>query len=227
MSGFHQKNIRRKTERKREIVAPHCHGKRVLHIGCGGGEVGRPSSDFWTHEWIDGAASSSVGIDIDKDAVEAAKAQGYDVRHADAQSFDIDQKFDAIAVLNVIEHLESPGEMLQCARKHLSDGGDLLITTPYPHLPWWTLQALKNGGDPVPPAEHTMWLGPSTIEELLSRVGFGIDTYERWGWNRIGQSRADRVWRLFEKAASKLPVFHNIDKPQQFIIASLSARSGE
>ena len=98
-------------------------GDRLLEIGCG---EGRYTQMFF--EKFD----LVVGLDLDKKNVEKAREQlgeGVYVT-ADAQDFDLGEKFDTILVANILEHVDRPIDVLKCAKKHLTDKGRIIIIVP-------------------------------------------------------------------------------------------------
>lgn len=217
-SPRHDRNIRLKTERKRELFEPYVTGVDCLDVGSAGGQAGFVDDEYWLHGWLAERASSLVGIDIDEDGVAAARDAGYDVRLASAESFDLDETFDAVVAANVVEHLACPGGLLECARDHLRVDGHLLVTTPRTHTPWNLLRQMKGGIQPHP--EHTMWFCRATMEELLDRTGFDLVAYRMWGFDRAGMSPADRAWRAVEKSLAVLPPLSEIEKQQHFFVAT-------
>lgn len=216
-SNAHQTNVTRKAAVKRNLFKPWVEGD-VLDIGCGGGYVGRPGEDGWVFADLDEMTDGDlVGLDIDKDAVESARQLGYDVRHVDAQDFDLDETFDTITLTNIIEHVANPGIVLENVADHLKPDGRALITTDRMLVPWWLLQTLKNG-EPGPHPDHTMHFCREHLEELVSRVDMDVVHYESWGFDRVGLTSADRVWRQAERMLSRCPGLEEIDHVQHFFV---------
>jgi 2-polyprenyl-3-methyl-5-hydroxy-6-metoxy-1,4-benzoquinol methylase len=220
----HDRNIKRKTKRKYELFRSYVEGSRVLDVGSAGGSAGFVTDDYWLHGWLSDHTDFVVGLDVDKDGVSEAREAGYDVRLASAESFDFDERFDTVVAANVVEHLASPGAMLECARDHLVPDGRLLITTPRTHLPWNLLQQLKNERGIQPHPEHTMWFCRATLTELLERTGFEVLHYRSWGFDRQGMTAADSVWRAFERLLSTIPPLDEIDDYQHFVVATPTDR---
>lgn len=216
----HDKNIRRKTNVKYNLLRPYVKDKSCLDIGCAGGGSGFVTDDHWLHGWLSEQSSSVVGVDIDKQGIKVAEDAGYEVYLQSAEDFELSQEFEAVVAANVIEHLASPGEMLESAHNHLTENGRIIITTPRTHLPWNLLRQLKNEKGIQPHPEHTMWFCRQTLETILERKGFEVTEYQSWGFNRIGMSPADKIWRSVERQLSKLPHLHEIDDYQHFIVAS-------
>jgi len=99
---------------------------RVLDVGCGdGGFLYRMYLKGW----------SVVGLDFDKDAIEAAREQygefGLEFLQTDLTSARFsDNSFDAVTMNHVIEHVSQPTELLAEVRRVLKPGGRLVSITP-------------------------------------------------------------------------------------------------
>lgn len=111
-----------------------------------------------------------TGIDINEETI--ADFPDYDIRHADAERFNLDRKFDIAVAGELIEHLDNPGLMLDKVFDHLNDGGKLILTTPYP----WTFLRIKQAvtGEPFVVPDHVSWYCTETMENLLNRHGFKV-----------------------------------------------------
>lgn len=149
-------------------LKPFFKGQNILDIGCA---VGYKKED-WMHRNIKEVSKSIIGLDRDKEAVEEIRSMGYNVIYGNAQNFDLSQKFDLIHAGELIEHLENPGEFLSSARRHLSENGRLLITTPNALSIVNTLYA-STGGLQVN-NEHTCWFCEYTMKTLLERMNLEV-----------------------------------------------------
>ena len=72
------------------------------------------------------------GVEISNDAAASARGRGLDVRTGVLSEDLLNEKLgllDAVAMLDVIEHLEDPAGTLQLCAKHLRPGGALMLTT--------------------------------------------------------------------------------------------------
>lgn len=95
-------------------------GGAILDIGC-----------------FNGALLASLGPGFDKFGIEASKAAGVVCREANVsiiadsaeQLSTIGRKFDVICLVDVVEHLVDPLELVKIAITKLSDGGQLIIST--------------------------------------------------------------------------------------------------
>jgi 2-polyprenyl-3-methyl-5-hydroxy-6-metoxy-1,4-benzoquinol methylase len=188
-----------KLRTRSRLIAEHLDdAESILHIGCvGHNHDGSAAPDEWMHGWLDQQAETVIGIDIQAGAIEQIQQDGYQVQLADAQDFALDEKFDAVIAPNVIEHLSSPGQMLDRAYKHLQPDGQLLISTPRPWALHRALTSIKNREVVVEPT-HTMWFDDTTLSRLLSMHGFEVDHVELFRWDRDAEGAADAVYLYLE-----------------------------
>lgn len=112
-----------------------------------------------------------VGLDIDPDGCEELRRQGYDVVCGDVETMDLDRTFQTIVAGEIIEHLENPGLFLRNVRRHLTDDGLLVVTTPNPFYVGSTWKIWRYGR-PAVHEEHLSWQDPTTLDQLLARTGF-------------------------------------------------------
>lgn len=95
---------------------------RLLEVGCGSGRSLQAMRDLgWQVE----------GVDFDPAAVDNARTRGLDVRLGDleAQRYP-DDRFDAVAMIHLLEHVHDPGGLLRECRRILKPAGRLVAVTP-------------------------------------------------------------------------------------------------
>ncbi|HEV2471093.1 MAG TPA: class I SAM-dependent methyltransferase, partial [Chthonomonadales bacterium] len=135
---------------------------RVLDVGCGAGAFLR---------LIETAGWQAFGIDPDSGALNLARAIGATVSEGTLSSYSHnEERFDAITLNHVIEHLHQPLEALRIARRLLKPGGTIWLATP-------NLESLGHkrfGSDWVglDPPRHLILFSPSSLTGLLERAGF-------------------------------------------------------
>lgn len=157
----------RKFDRIEELAL----GRDVLDVGCVGGDPG-VDIERTSHARLAKAASYCLGIDILADEIERRQEAGYNVLLADAETFQLDRKFDVVVAADLVEHLANPGHFLERARDHLRPSGLLCIVTPNALSLNNALKGLAGYRVAVNP-EHTCWYDRTTLRQLLSRYGFG------------------------------------------------------
>ena len=147
--------------------------KTVLDLGCVQHDPIQYQSKYWLHKALKTTSKSLIGLDYDKDGVEFLKEIGFDIVCGDAQNFDLKRKFDVIIAGDLIEHLANfEGFLLSC-KKHMNADSRLIISTPNP---WYWKYIVKSimSYEVYNNPEHTCWLCPSTLRQLVNRYGFDI-----------------------------------------------------
>ena len=137
---------------------------RILDVGCGSGST---LVLLRTLGW------DVFGLDIDKQAIRAARKRGLTNvslgSYEDAIKYP-DNYFDVIRLYHVIEHLGEPERCLRLIYKKLKRGGQILIGTPnvssiIPKLfgpYWYNLDAPR----------HLYLFSPKTLSILLKRCSY-------------------------------------------------------
>ena len=134
---------------------------RLLDIGCGDGVL----LDACERGGID-----FVGTEVSLALVERLRNQyGDRIQYAEEISSLPSESFDVVALINVIEHLEKPGETVAEARRLLKPGGVFLV-----HAPNMAgLPARLHGKDwhQVQPLVHLYYFTPASLKRLLKKAG--------------------------------------------------------
>ena len=147
--------------------------KASLDIGCAAGYFVAFMKD---RGW------ESQGIDVSRDCVEFAKANGLNVEQDDYLNIDFKHKFNLITLWATIEHLQTPDAVLKKIYNDLTDNGMLYIST------------CRTGGINFKRLfgsrwrfynfpEHIYFFSRKTIKMLLKRSGFRIERYITYGSN--------------------------------------------
>jgi 2-polyprenyl-3-methyl-5-hydroxy-6-metoxy-1,4-benzoquinol methylase len=98
---------------------------KVLDIGCGNGNISMALGSL---------GYNVTGVDIDIVSIEKANAKNnlpnVSFRILDANSFKLNDEYDAIVCSEVLEHLTDPAELLQSIYRILKPNGILAATVP-------------------------------------------------------------------------------------------------
>ncbi len=160
-----------------ETLQPHIQGKSVLDVGCV--EHSTDNIDkvrIWVHGFLKQHAARLLGIDILEQDIQELKKRGYDVEVQNAESFQVDDRFEVVFAGELIEHLSNPGAFLDRCREALAADGRLLLTTPNAFALSRLLRSLLGlHNDPPANEEHTAWYSPKVLATLLARHGFEIE----------------------------------------------------
>ncbi len=99
--------------------------RRILDVGCGDGRFLGVLEAFGPKEW------EVVGIDFDSDAVEKCRAAGYTAYKKRVEDFEEGaNSFDAVIMLQLIEHVADPLETSRKIFDLLKPGGVFVVETP-------------------------------------------------------------------------------------------------
>jgi len=159
--------------RDKQIVNT-CVNKKVLDIGIVGINEKSQESDDWLHGKIKKVASELVGIDIDKKSIDILAAKGYNVKYADCEDFNLNDKFEVIVAGELIEHLNNVGKFLESVKRHMNNESLFVLTTPNSVSFYNFANMLWFGRLPCNNKEHTHWHNIHTIKRALENHGFEI-----------------------------------------------------
>mgnify|MGYP000884390665 CR=1 FL=1 len=164
-------------DHKLAYVVARTTGKEVLDLGCVSHDPENYRSRYWVHKALVERCASVTGLDLSEPGAAYLRERGYQVQHGDAQNFDLGRQFDAIVAGDLIEHLEDFSGFLESCKRHLRPGGVLLISTPNP---WYWRNVVKSVLYREVPnnIEHTCWLCPRTLRQLVARHGMDLREVE-------------------------------------------------
>ena len=155
-------------------------GLRVMDIGCGEGIL----PVMIAHA----GAEHVVGVDYSKEAIENAMSK-FNIPNIQFIADDyrvIENKFNAITMQGVMEHLDAPwNELKNMMENYLEDGGCLITSSPSFLNPrgyvWMTLQKLFD----VPMSLTDLhFICPFDMEKFCDENGYGLDyesIHQDWG----------------------------------------------
>ena len=112
------------------------------------------------------------GIEISQDAVDWAKRLGRNVTYSTLENFSSAEKFTAITLLDVLEHIHNPIQFPAAASTNLEDKGYLLINVPNEG----SLSAKLAGRKwhALLPPEHWFYFNKKSLKLLLENSGFEV-----------------------------------------------------
>ena len=100
-------------------------GKRILDIGCGNGRFLSLLRDFGAPGW------ELVGIDFDEAAVQECRSRGFEAVASRVEDYrEGEGRFEAVVMLQLIEHVEDPAAICERVHALLRPGGVFIIETP-------------------------------------------------------------------------------------------------
>jgi SAM-dependent methyltransferase len=151
---------------RKQIIERYLNGGSLLDVGCGRG--------FFLCNFV-GSNVDYFGVEPRRRiSEEAGKRVGVDnvfcgtLKEAAFPSAD----FDAVTMINLIEHLPFPADTLQEANRVMRDGGVLLIETP--NVDSFVTAILGNRWHAFLESEHHCFFSAKTLTEMLNIAGFRV-----------------------------------------------------
>lgn len=140
-------------------------GARLLDVGCGpGGFILSAAGLRWAGEGVEvSAALAAFSQDV----------AGVSVWEGPFESSEIPaETYDAVTLLDVIEHVPEPDKVLDKAAQVLRPGGKLIVSTPdfrslSRRILGWNWAVLS-------PAEHLFYFTAGTLTRILKEAGFEV-----------------------------------------------------
>ncbi len=160
-------------EKRHRDLSEYATGNRLLEVGCAHG---------FLLDFLRGKGWRVTGVDVSPLSSEYARRElGLDVHTGSVEDLDAPEgTFDVILLLDVLEHLHRPFDVLSKLRMLLAPGGILVVQCPWELYHWEKaasaiLQGKKPGTirpDAVP--AHLYFFGPRTLDRVIMRGGFTI-----------------------------------------------------
>lgn len=148
-------------------------GNRVLDIGCGTGEL------LW---YLKENGFETVGIEPSPDAVTIAESRGLTVHDSTLEEFveyhksnDV-ETFDAVVLINVLEHVPNPVDMVELIKEVVGPRGMLCVRVPndFSELQLAARRELNKEAWWVAIPDHINYFDFQSLQGLLERLGFEV-----------------------------------------------------
>lgn len=162
------------TRTRLEAILKYIKNKDILDIGSIQHDIILSKSKNWLFAFLNKHGHSVLGIDFLEEEVKKAQNKGYNIIYGNAQTINLNRKFEVIVAANIIEHLSNPGIFLENMKKHLTPKGRLIISTNNNSGFDCFYDSLILGFIPNNP-EHTCWYDFVTLKELTQRGGLSIE----------------------------------------------------
>jgi len=190
---------------KDDFVVHLARGRRVLDLGCidHDADEALARGGEWLHARLRSVAETLVGVDLLASDADVLNARGYDIRVADVESLHLGAQFDLIVAGDLIEHLSNIGQFLDSVSRHMHDQSVFVVTTPNPFNVEQFSQALFRNKIMVNP-QHTVWIDPRVMHELISRSPFEIVNFHWIGTRFKADLQGGRVVRRIVNPLNEL-----------------------
>jgi 2-polyprenyl-3-methyl-5-hydroxy-6-metoxy-1,4-benzoquinol methylase len=179
-----------------KAVLGELNGREILDVGCGTGPLVTLLSEN---------GANALGIDTSPNAIDLGRKNGANVRVMELnEAGEQLGRFDAVVMLEVIEHVTNPVDVLQTAAALLKPGGYILVSTGN-----WSLVRLEPGTPYVMPEGHICYYTPVTLAEAFRRAGIApVDAIMNRLW--IGYRLANRFFVPESVATWLAKVVHRV-----------------
>ena len=157
------------------------------------------------------AGFEPVGVELSDSLAEVARSKGFNVINTDISEATINQQFDVVSMMDIIEHLENPKKILQSIKYLIKDEGELIVYTPnHDSMIVKIAHVLYKLGIKAPienifACSHTCFFTTHTLQTILTASGYKITEVSNFKYNT---SRPGQKISVFVKAA--LNIFEGI-----------------
>jgi SAM-dependent methyltransferase len=181
-----REQFRRTFRLKLRRLLRHGAVRDLLEIGCGPG--------YFLQEARRSGVEDVVGVDLNPWAIEEVRKQQLAGEVGSIEVIPSERRFDAIVMLDVLEHVRDPAAFLAQLRTHLRPGGRLLIMTPNIRSLLARFSGQRWVSFKIP--EHLYYYSPRSIRRLLESSGFDVLAIKGTGQYVTVAFFLDRLGRL-------------------------------
>lgn len=148
----------------RDLRSAGCSSGKLLELGCAYGFfLAEANAYFDVH-----------GIEMCEGAALFCRTRGFDVEQGTLTAEYVGRctPFDAVVMLDVVEHLMEPDRTMELVRMAMKPDGKLMLTTG----DWDSALSRIMGRNwrLMTPPQHAFFFSPRTMSSMLTRVGFDV-----------------------------------------------------
>lgn len=198
IGGLHSHLEKRLSQIQLPLDAP------ILDIGCGSGA--------WLNRLSHLGYKNLYGLDIDRSSF---KLEGINFveSNIDYEKATFGTKFSLITAIEVIEHLENPGNFCRFIAESLAPNGILLLTTPNIHSLTCKTRFLITGNlsqfDPKGDVGHIYPVVLYAFRKIMAR--YDLEIFDNWCFPELGGTTSSRT--LTRLGAKLIRTFIKDDLP--------------
>ncbi len=136
-----------------------------------------------------------TGVELSSKLSEIAKKKGHEVLNTNINESKIDRTFDTITMMDIIEHLEDPKQILISLKPLLNKNGELIVYTPnhdslivkIAHV--FFKLGIKSPIENIFACTHTCFFTTKTLSDILIKSGYTITDKKHFNYDtsRPGQ----------------------------------------
>lgn len=210
---------------KEDFILDMCRGKKVLDLGCVCHDETFYNREDWLHARIKGVAETLLGVDYLQADVEKLQQKGFNVVCADVtREIPVNDEFDVIIAGDLIEHLVNFEAFFGNVTRLLKPGGKVLVSTPNPFFSGEFHYVCFKRAYLINP-EHTCWIDPLAMYQLVSRFGYEIDQAhfieKKWSLGEIVGEGRDDTYDILKGEWSKNGMYSKVRRRLISILFSM------
>ncbi len=166
-------------------IIPYRGGGKLLDVGCGNGDFLR---------LVRTAGWDTYGVDVDIKALKAAKNGYHKLICGTLDSIGFSSfHFDAITILNVLEHCHDPLQVLKNCNRILKHDGIIVVCVP--NFECLELKIFEADWMGIQNPLHLFHFNLITLSEMLKCAGFEIVDIKFKIWSRISELESYSIWK--------------------------------
>ena len=166
--GFQVEAQRKISAKIVEKVLPYKSSGTWVDIGFGNGSLLFTADEF---------GFDAVGIDLRKDNVEHMNHLGFQAHCQLAENVEFEKAVSVISLMDVLEHVPYPKEVLSSLYPKMEDDGCLMISMPNTENLIWKLMTEQNQNPYLGELEHYHNFSRTRLFSLLKECGFEAVKY--------------------------------------------------
>ena len=151
-----------------EKVLPYKSAGAWLDVGFGNGSLLFTAEEYGFHP---------IGVDLREDNVSAMKSLGFEAYCDFVQDIEFKNKLSVVSMMDVLEHIPYPKEVLSSLHSNMEEGGCLLISMPNTENIIWKLLTNNNANPFLGELEHYHNFSRTRLFSLLKECGFDAVRY--------------------------------------------------
>lgn len=166
--GYKVENQRIVSAKIIEKVLPHKNSGNWLDIGFGNGSLLFTAQEYGFHP---------VGVDLRAQSVASLKGLGFEAYCDDVTQVDFKTKFSVVSMMDVLEHVPYPKQVLQKVFDLLEDDGILIISMPNKENLIWKAMTDQGKNPYLGEVEHYHNFSRSRLYSLLEEFSINPIRY--------------------------------------------------
>jgi len=118
-----------------------------------------------------------IGVDLRNDGVLALQNAGIQAHCDLVQNIEFEKSISVVSMMDVLEHIPFPKEVLVSLHSKMDEDGCLLISCPNSESMIWKLMAAQNENPYFDTIEHYHNFSKTRLVSLLNECGFNVKKY--------------------------------------------------